>query len=251
MKPEDALGVVSVQLQYIRQRAVINVWLCCEQESTPSGKTSCIENIGRCIQEYKEQEGKTNVSTAENSTMGDLYRSQATSCTAARHNLEACKHFKDAREAGCQDAQEYIQDAYKETEGPATPAAVEQAGAEHTAANAAADGEADAAGKQYDEATAQGAAAVEAGAVDNNVMHPQDAQCHVNKLRTLSEEECEEAEEGCNSHSLSPAPDQGGPEPSGSIGQDTAEHEAAKEEKQAERQTAQQFGFVLYATNSD
>ena len=59
----------------------------------------------------------------------------------------------------------------------------------------------------------------------------------------LSEEECEEAEEGCNSRSVSPAPDQGGPEHSGSIGQDTAEYEAAKEQKQAERETARQKVF--------
>ena len=92
--------------------------------------------------------------------MGDLYRSQAASCTAARHNLEACKHSKDAREAGCQDSYEYIQDAYKEQKRAATAAAVEHAGAQHTAAKAAADGEAAAARRQDDEATAPRAAAV-------------------------------------------------------------------------------------------
>ena len=168
--------------------------------------------------------------------MGDLYRSQATSCTAARHNLDACKHSKDAREAGCQDAQECIQEAYKEQKGAATAAAVEQAGPQRTAANAAADGEADAAGRQDDEVTAPGAAAVDAGAEDT--MQPQDA--HANELRTLSEEECEEANEGCNSHSVSPAPDHGGPDHSGSISQDTAEHEATKAQKEAESQPAKQ-----------
>ena len=78
VKPEHALGVVSDQLEDIRQRAFINAWLRREHGSNPSGQTSCIQNIGHCIQAYKEQEGKTNLSTAENIKMGDLYRSQAT-----------------------------------------------------------------------------------------------------------------------------------------------------------------------------
>ena len=162
--------------------------------------------------------------------MGDLYRSHATSCTAARHNQEPCKDSEDARQAGSEESHESFQDGYEEQEGGASAAAVDQAGA------AAADGEQNAACRQDDAATAPGAPAVEAGAGDKK--QPQDAQGK--NIPTLSHEEREEAEEGSKSRSLSPAPDQGGHDHSGSIGDHTAEQEYAKAHKHAERENAKQ-----------
>ena len=149
--------------------------------------------------------------------MGDLYRSHATSCTAARHNQEPCKDSEDARQAGSEESHQSFQDACKEQGGGATAAAVDQAVA------AAADGEQTAACGQDDAATAPGAPAVEAGLADKK--QPQDA--HGKHMPTLSQEECEDAEEGPTSHSLTPAPDQGGRDHRGSIGDDSAEQECA------------------------
>ena len=176
--------------------------------------------------------------------MGDLYRSHATSCTAARHNQEPCKDSEDARQAGSEESHQSFQDACKEQGGGATAAAVDQAVA------AAADGEQNAACRQDDAATAPGAPAVEAGAADKK--QPQDA--HGKDIPTLSQEEHEEAEEGSKSRSLSPAPDQSWikvvfPDGfdscsqhnhSGSIGDDTAENECAKAHKEPEREKAKQ-----------
>ena len=105
--------------------------------------------------------------------LGDLYWSQARSCTAARHNLKPCKDSKDARQAGSEECHESFQHGYKEQEGGASAAAVDQAGA------AAADGEQNAACRQDNAAIAPGAPAVEAGAADKKQPHQRAVELRV------------------------------------------------------------------------